>query len=209
MKTQMRFQKYICLAMLIAGVVALLYAFFYSTGSIAELAQMIDTSLASKPSYFLASKDKYDATLIKDLQAFNNLLMYMGVVMVLLAVVLFITGCNSRRNYYISNYVGIGVCAGGNIIISLVLMVLNGIWRVNFLNVDFAAWKEFNDFLVQYGAASHYSQSTLWFDIGFAVYSIVILVSIVLILNLVWKIKLMQGEKELLAKSSNNEGGNV
>lgn len=207
MKTQMRFQKYICLAMLLVGALSLLYAFFYSTGSVAELAQMIDTGLASKPSYFSAAKGKYDATLVKELQAFNNILMYAGVAMILFSVGLFITGCNKRRNYYISNYVATGICAGGNVVISILLMIFNGIWRGKFLNVDFKAWKEFNDFLVQYDSASHYSESTLWFDIGFAVYAIVILMSIVLILNLVWKIKLMKGEKALL--SGNGLGGNV
>lgn len=198
MKAQMRFQKYICLVMLIVGALALLYSFCYSTGSLSELAQMIDTSVASKPSRFMAAAGKNDATLVKDIQGFNNLLMYMSIVMILFAVVLYITGCNKRRNYYISNYVATGLCAGGNIIISVILMILNGIWRGKFLNVDFAAWKARNEAYVGMGAASHYSESTTWFDIGFAVYVIVILASVVLILNLVWKIKLMQGEKKLL-----------
>lgn len=200
MKAQMRFQKYICLAMLIVGALALLYAFCYSTGSLAELSQMINTSLASKPSRFKAEEaGKYDATLVKDIQGFNNLLMYMGIVMILLAVALYITSSNKRRNYYISNYIATGLCAGGNIIISLILMILNGIWRGRFLNVDFAAWKAFDAIGVGAGAPSHYSESTAWFDIGFAVYAIVIIASVLLILNLVWKIKLMQGEKKLLA----------
>ena len=218
----MRFQKYICLAMLILGALALAYSFCYATGGLAELGQMIEP--ANNTSLFGHAADKYDATLFIDIQSFNDALMYCGIIMILLAVLLYITSCNKRRNYYISNYVATGVCAGGNIVISLILMILNGVWMGRFKNVDFAQWKAFNetnlqmwqeiykdnpeqltaDLLAPY---SHYSESTAWFAVGFVVYTLVIIASVLLILNLVWKIKLMQGEKKLLNGSSTVEGG--
>ena len=216
MKTQMRFQKYICLVMIIVGALALVYAFCYATGGLSELGSVLK---ANGQSQFKASEGKYDATLAIDIKGFNDALMYCGIVMILLAVGLYITACNSRRNYYITNYVATGVCAGGNIVMSIILMALNGVWMGRFKNVDFASWAQYNaDGLEEYHSLgvtdpevlagfSHYSESTTWFAVGFAVYVIVILASVLLILNLVWKIKLMQGEKKLLNGANTVEGG--
>ena len=215
MKTQMRFQKYICLVMIIVGALALAYAFCYATGSLSELGSVIKSNGDSQ---FKAAEGKYDATLAVDIQGFNNALMYCGIVMILLAVCLYITACNKRRNYYITNYVATGACAGGNIIMSIILMAINGVWMGRFNNVDFASWAEYNrkgleayegldvspDVLAGY---MHYSESTTWFILGFVVYILVILASVALILNLVWKIKLMQGEKKLLNGANTVEGG--
>ena len=214
MKTQMRFQKYICLVMLLIGALALLYAFFYASGALSELGyaysnEFTAENLLNEYDYTLG-EGKYDASLYADIQGFNTALMICGIVMILLAVLLYVTACNKRRNYYITNYIATGACAGGNIVISLVLMILNGIWRSRFLNIDFEAWQYFNEQGNKYGASdafSHYSESTAWFDIGFVVYILVILASVLLILNLVWKIKLMQGEKNLLNGAGTVEGG--
>lgn len=189
--------------MLIVGALALLYAFCYGTGALAELGQSRDDS---GNSYFMAADGKYDATLFKDIQGFNNILMYCGIAMILLAVVLYITSCHKRRNYYVSNFVATGLCAGGNIVMSGVLMVLNGIWMGKFLNVDFEAWRAYwqgqaDRFEGIREIVWHYSDSPAWFIVGFVVYAVVIIASVALILNLVWKIKLMKGEKELLLKS--------
>ena len=222
MKTQMRVQKYLCLAMLILGALALAYAFCYASGGLAELGHLVNAT--SGASEFVAAKDKYDATLFVDIQGFNDALMYCGIVMILLAVLLYITACNKRRNYYVTNYVATGVCAGGNIVMSVILMALNGVWMGRFQNVDFASWALWNKTQVDnlrevYEEAgitltdailepyTHYSESIAWFAVGFVVYLLVIAASVLLILNLVWKIKLMQGEKKLLNGSSTVEGG--
>ena len=209
MKAQMRFQKYICLAMIIVGALALLYAFLYLSGSMTELSWSLEPTENGRVSTFTAREGYYNAELFNDIQGFNNALMICGIAMILLAVTLFITSCNKRRNYYISNYVATGLCAGGNIVMSIVLFVYNIIWRSRFLQLDFDAWRApYQSYIDMYesGVDSmaqyiHYSESTLWFDIGFVVFPIVIIASVFLILNLVWKIKLMQGEKKLLAGS--------
>ena len=208
--------------MLIVGALALAYAFCYATGGLAELGRLVETDGTSK---FVADKGKEDATLFVDIQGFNNALMYCGIIMIVLAVGLYITSCNKRRNYYITNYVATGVCAGGDIVISVILMALNGVWMGRFNNVDFVAWAAKNaedvaDLEAYYadkGLGSvpanvlepytHYSESTTWFILGFVVYALVIVASVLLILNLVWKIKLMQGEKKLLNGANTVEGG--
>jgi disulfide bond formation protein DsbB len=210
MKAQMKFQKYICLAMIIVGALGLLYAFCYSTGALSELGQSFEMVGSDKISAFTPAPGKNDANLYTDIQGFNTMLMYFGIAMVLLAVLLYITASNKRRNYYVSNYVSTGLCVGGNIVLSLVALIMNAGWKSEFLNVDFAAWKQHYDNLEAILGGSierHYSESTLWFDLGYAVYAIIIVASLALLLNLIWKVMLMRGEKKLLA--SNELAGGV
>lgn len=207
--------------MLIVGALTLVYAFCYATGALAELGRLLNTD---NTSLFNASEGKNDATLFIDIQGFNDALMYCGIVMIVLAVCLYITACNKRRNYYVSNFVATGVVAGSNIVISVILMALNGVWMGRFNNVDFASWASYNESNIQritnrfeqmgepvpaemLEPYSHYSESTVWFSLGFVVYALVIVASVLLILNLVWKLKLMQGEKKLLNGSKTVEGG--
>lgn len=202
MKAQMKFQKWMCLVMLIAGALGLLYAFCYMTGSLSELGQNINPG-TTHTSKFTAKQGLNDALLYDDIQGFNTLMMYFGIAMILLAVVLYITASNKRRNYYVSNYVATGLCAGGNIVMSLVCLIMNASWRSEFLKVDFESWKAFNDTGVELGliTEAHYGDSTAWFDVGFAIYAIIIVASVLLVLNLIWKIMLMKGEKQLLSNS--------
>ena len=191
--------------MIIVGALALVYAFCYCTGSLAELGQSVINLGGGRQSVIFTPADgKNGVDLYTDIQPFNTFLMWVGIISILLGVLLYITACNSRRNYYISNYVATGVCAGGNIILALVALILNGYWRGQFLNIDFEAWAE--GWAKRPNLEPHYSESTLGFDLGFVVYIIMIIASIILILNLVWKIKLMQGEKKLLAGTA-LEGG--
>lgn len=197
MKAQMRFQKIICLIMIIVGALAVVYALVYCTGSVQMLSDALNSS---GKSFFKAAKGLNDATYYTKIKSFNDLLLIFGIVIILLGVVLYIAACNKRRNYYITNYVAIGLCAGGDIILSLVAIILNGYWLGEFKKIDFESW---HALAVSQNPALPYSESTVWFDLGFVVYAIVIIAAVFLILNLVWKIKLMKGEKALLAGNQN------
>ncbi len=119
-------------------------------------------------STFTAADGKYDYKLYELIQPFNNTLMYCGIVMVLLAVVLYVTACNKRRNYYISNYVVIGVRRHEYSYVDSAY----GIKRFRgekskFLNVDFDARYASQQFYIEnMPESAHYSESTLWFDLG-------------------------------------------
>lgn len=196
--------------MIIVGALGLLYSFFYLSGSMAQLGQAIDPD-TPRSSTFEARDGYNDALLFDRIQSFNDIMMYCGIAMILLAVILYVTACNKRRNYYVSNYVATGLCVGGNIAMSIFLMITNSVWRGEFMNVDFESWAEYNDIVRATAGESDtieifYGDSPLWFDIGYAVYGIIIVASLILILNLVWKIMLMKGEKRLL-KSSMLAGG--
>ena len=214
MKTQMRFQKYLCLVVLILGALALVYSFCYSSGALSKLNVVLNNDNFTD----YVAEGKNDASIASDIQGFNNILMYCGIALIGLAVILYITACNKRRNYYVSNYVATGVVVGGNIAISLAMMIMNGMWLGEFRNVDFEAWKQFNaDGAAPFLNATPprpvpelftlYSDSEAWFIVGFVVYALVIAASLLLILNLVWKITLMRGEKQLLNGANTVEGG--
>lgn len=200
MKAQMRFQKIMCLVMLIMGALTLLYAFCYCTGGLAELGQNINIRPNGEhDSVFDAAPGKNDATLYDDIQGFNNLLMWFGIVMILVAVLLYVTACHKRRNYYVTNYIAIGICVGVCIVLPLVAIIMNAGWSAEFANVDFDEWYA----VVQrnhelFGAELHYSDSMLWFNLGYVVYILMMVAAVLLALNLVWKVLLMRGEKKLL-----------
>lgn len=129
-------------------------------------------------------------------QKFSDMFLILGIVLVLTVVLMMIMGCGKRRKYYITNYVATGIY----VVFALVFAVLLVVSVVNVqaaLNgVDMAEVKELYE-----GAASYYGKwndSTWMLTLGY-VYMGILLVNIaVVILNLVWKIKLMQGEKALL-----------
>lgn len=174
----------------------MLYAFLYSSGSLEILATALNSDHLSD---FTAAEGKNDATLVYAVKGFNDMLMYFGIIIILLGVVLIITASNRRRNYYVTNYAAIGLCAGGDIVLSFIAIIMNAHWEQEFRNVDFAAWEAYvNDPILSLSGDYKMSTSTLWFDLGYVVYALVILASVALILNLVWKILLMKGEKKLL-----------
>ena len=75
MKAQMKFQKIMCLVMIIVGALGLLYAFFYMSGSMSELGYNIDQFGTNRTSNFYANPGKNDALLYDEMQPFNTLMM--------------------------------------------------------------------------------------------------------------------------------------
>jgi hypothetical protein len=179
--------------MLILGALSAVYSFAYVSGSVQYLGEFLERNSKPYQPYFDG------AELYLDIQPFNNFLFYGSVVMILAAVLLFIMANHKRRNYYITNYIATGVCAGVDIILSIIFMAFNGVYRAQFKNVDFEGWKAYNEIIMANGMSSAYSESTVMFDLGFALYSIIIVASILLVLNLVWKIMCMKSEKQLLS----------
>jgi hypothetical protein len=181
--------------MLLCGALSIFYALAYGSGIIAALGQGLDDAVLTN---FKPATGKNGASLFYDVQDFNTQIFAFGIVILLLAVCLYITATNKRRNYYITNYIATGACSLGSIVLSIVAMAQNASWRAKFANIDFDTWKSLNAAATNSGYTPPYTESLAWFDVGFALYSIVIVVSILLVLNVVWKILLMKGEKQLL-----------
>ena len=67
-------------------------------------------------------------------------------------------------------------------------------------NLDFAALKEFSE---MWGTL--YTESTFWFDAHYVVYGLMLLVSVLLVANAVWKVNLMKDEAKLVEEGRRAE----
>lgn len=198
MKTQMKFQKIMCLVMLLAGALSAVYCFIYCTGGLANIGLSISKD-ANGVKYTEGFEEAQQLYL--DVQPFNTALLILSIVMILAAAFLYITATNKRRNYYVTNYVATGLVCAIDVGISIYVLVMNSIFMGRFLNITnnpdmVAKWQEI---VTAYNGAISYSPSPWPFALGYVIYILVILACVALVLNLVWKIKLMKGERELLS----------
>ncbi len=186
MKTQMRFQKTLCLLTLIMSAITIVYAFAFITGGMATVGDIFDY----RNDYFNA------ANVYNYGQYVNYVILILGIVFLCLVALLYIFACQKRRNYYITNYIAIGVSALYMIVFAIIAMVLVGQTQAMFVSeVD---WETFYGGSIILDRFAHTGNSQVMFYIGYVVYFLVILNALALGYNLLWKIKLMKGEKALL-----------
>ena len=189
-KSQLRFQKIICL---IAVIVAAVY-FVYALGILTDIHDALKDTMRNKNDY---TQTKVPGSIIFfDMQPFNKLFVNLSIGLILLSCFLFVMNTHVRRKYYIGNYVAIGAYSAG----ALALTVWSHLQIAAFANqflttVDFAAMKENSD---RWG--SLYLDNTFLLDLHYVVGGAAILTVAGLIFNMVWKIKLMREEEKLIAE---------
>ena len=184
MKTQMRFQKTLCLLTLIMSAITIVYAFAFFTGGLATVADIYDFR-----------NDRYNAAGVFNYgQQVNDVILILGIVLLCLVAVMYITACNKRRNYYMTNYIAIGASAVFMVVFAVIGFIMIAQTQTMFVND--VAWAEFYD--SNTNRFAHTGDSQVMFYIGYVVYVLVILNALALVYNLLWKIKLMKGEKALL-----------
>jgi hypothetical protein len=189
-KSQLRFQKIICL---IAVIVAAVY-FVYALGILTDIHDALKDTMRNKNDY---TQTKVPGSIIfYDMQPFNKLFVNLSIGLILLSCFLFVMNTHVRRKYYIGNYVAIGAYSAG----ALALTVWSHLQIAAFANqfmttVDFAAMKEYSD---RWG--SLYLDNTFLLDLHYVVGGAAILTVAGLIFNMVWKIKLMREEEKLIAE---------
>ncbi len=195
-KTQLKIQKFTCLAAIIISALVFVYALGIMTDIYDSLYQAVTIKTETGTGNKYASGEKVGgATIYMDMQGFNQKLLIGSIVMIVLGAFLFVTNTSTRRRYYITNYIAIGLYS----VVGLALTVYSHIqiqaFRTQFLTtVDFEGLKEFSD---MWGTL--YTESTFAFDIHYLVFGLLVLVIAALIANVVWKLKLMSEEKALLA----------
>ena len=111
-----------------------------------------------------------------------------------MTVTLYITSCHNRRNYYITNYISTIAVAAFGVVLAIYTFACLAIALGLFNQIDFAKLKEFQE----NNQVPYYSDSKASFMIGYILFVVVIANAAALILNLIWKLKLMKGEKALL-----------
>lgn len=191
MKTQMRFQKTLCLLTLIMSAITIVYAFAFCTGGLATVADIYDYQ-----------NDRFNAYVtFYYSQMFNTVLLVLGIVFLVFVAVMYITACQKRRNYYISNYVvSIGIAAYMAVFAILGIAFIAATQSMFITQID---WDAF--YSIDTDRFQHSGNSQVMFYIGYVVYVLVIFNALAVVYNLIWKIKLMKGEKALLEAGLSKE----
>jgi len=186
-KKQMALQKLLCLLAICSGVLVFLYAL----GIMTDLYDTLYSTMMNAAD--LTQTDVPGSIVYYNMQQFNAVFLKYSIVLILLACLLFITNTQVRRRYYIGNYVAIGVFALANLYVAVWAHGYIEIFKQQFLQVDFAALKTHAEMW-----KTAYTESTFWFDAHYFVFAVTILVSLALVANAVWKVRLMKEEARLI-----------
>lgn len=204
----MRFQKILTLVTLITAALSIVLALLYCSG-VMEASMYYTTEYTEEE--FGVNPIKADA-LFRYVQGANNLLVIFSIVFLLGVVLLYIMNCNKRRNYYITNYVAIGIFAAIAVVMAIIWIAVAASTISYAGRIDFTLWKELVDETafdtngVEYLAnPQHYSESLATPILGIVMALLVLAEVGAWGYNLLWKIKLMKGEKALIENGLNKE----
>ena len=186
-KKQMTAQRIICLLSIAASAIV----FLYSLGLMTDLYDSLYPTMLNP--YDLTETDVPGSIIYYDMQPFNRMLLRVSIGLILLSCLLFITNTNVRRKYYIGNYIAVGLNAAANIGAAVWAHGEISAFRAQFLKLDFDALQVHAELW-----ETPYIDSTFWFDVHYAVFAIAVAVAVLLILNTIWKMKLMKEEKQLI-----------
>ncbi len=187
-KKQMVFQKILCLITLISGGIV----FLYSLGIMTDLFDSLYSTMRKKD---LTQTTVPGSYLYYEMQGFNQLFVKLAIGLILVTLLLFITNTNTRRKYYVGNYVAIALNAIYGIGFTIWAHMQIEFYKAKFLQIDFVALKEHAETW-----DTLYTDSTFWFDVHYLVFGIVLVLELLLILNLFWKRSLMKEEASLIGK---------
>ncbi len=185
-KKQVKLQRIICLALLIISAVI----FVYSLGIMTDLYDSLYST------YRRGKSSIEGAGVYMDMQDFNKNFLLASIGMILLSALLFVTNTASRRRYYIGNYCAIGIFSAASV--ALVVWAHGQIeaFKAQWQTIDFAA-------LADHAAKRKtlYTESTFWFDIHYVIFALLLIGTVLLIANAIWKSKLMKEERTLIGQA--------
>lgn len=175
------------LVSLIIGALCIVYALIFCSGTIYQLQKEYDTLRDIE--YVEGAKEIYTVS-----QGVSDTLLILGIIMILAVVLNYITATHKRRNYYITNYVSIAIVTIYALVLAVIMFVLVSNCSSVFYGLDMDAMKA--DFETENPGLWNYND---WmFSVGYVLAVILILDAIGFVVNLVWKLLLMKGEKKLL-----------
>ena len=176
------------LVSLVVAALTFVYALFFLTGSAAYATQYTGENSINAENF------------VEQSQGFVSSMITICIIFIVLAAVMYITSCHSRRNYYITNYIAIGAFAAFALFIVIYLFVKVSTTMDLFLNE--INWDIVPEKVTALRGEYPMSKSdTYTYAIGYVVAVIVLADAALLVLNVVWKYLLMKGEKQLLEGS--------
>ena len=187
-KKQIKCQKVLC----IVAIIACAITFLYALGLMTDLYDALYSTMRNPSD--LTETDVSGSILYYDMQDFNKSLLKYSIALILLACLLFLTQTHVRRKYYVGNYVSVGLFSAASVAYSVWAHGQIEGYKTAFLTqVDFAALKKHAKMW-----KTAYVDSTFWFDAHYAVYAVLLAVTALLLVNLVWKLRLMKAEQRLI-----------
>ena len=194
-KKQMTAQKLLCMAAIIVSAVF----FIYTLGIMTDL---YDSLYRTMPNPNNPTQTSVPGSIVYyNMQEFNRMFLMLSIVQILLGALLFLTNTHCRRRYYIGNYVATGLFVAGGVYNSVFAHTYIEIFKGQFLQVDFAALKEYSELW-----GTLYTESTFWFDLHYLVFGLLLVVCALLVANAVWKVRLMKDEAKLVAEGRRSAG---
>ena len=193
-KNQMTFQKVVCVLVLVASALVFVYSLGISTDLYDAFSKAV--MYPDDPEYTFSYVT--GATIYYEMFDFNTLFTKVGIGLIVVTIVLFITNTHSRRKYYIGNYIAVGLSTAANIGITVwcIPQILN--YKSRYQNeVNFEELKAFSK---DWGTLYIGPEDTFWFDASFIVFGILLFTSCLLIVNLIWKIIMMNAEQNAIGR---------
>ena len=184
----MQFQKIICLLCVIAAAVM----FVYALGVLTEIYDGL--YLATDPKKPTDDGRVAGSTIYYQMQQFNTDFVNISIVLILLAALLFLMNTHIRRKYYISNYISIGLYSIASVATVVWSHIQIEAYKHQYLTtVDFEALKELCEM-----KNKPFIQSTMMLDLHYVVAGLMLVTTIALVVNMIWKITLMRDEDALI-----------
>ena len=162
-KKQLKAQKILCLVAIIVAVVLFLYALGLTTDLYDTLYQALriraeeDLTTAEGYKWSVSERSVPGAMVYYDIQAFDQVLVRYSIILIVLAALLFVTNSSTRRRYYATNYIAVALYSVFSINVVCYAIPYISYFKQQWLNVDFAALKEFSE---MYNSA--YTESSWW-----------------------------------------------
>lgn len=201
-RMQVKLQRLICFLALAAGVIL----FIYALGLMTDLF-MLKSLISDENKLDISAVPTVKARIYYDMQDFNEELLMVAICAVVLSVLLFITNTQSRRKYYISNYIASGINVAAEIAIAIWVHIRISYWKAQYKNnVNFGdleaylkrRWERPDSRTKELTGKTPFTDSMFWFDVHYFICALAIAASVLLIANIVWKIVLMRRENKLL-----------
>lgn len=187
-KKQLKIQKFICLLCIVAAVIT----FVYALGMVTDIHDALIKTMSNpkKPTQTQVE----GSWIYYDMQPFIKQFVSMSIMPILLAALLFITNTHSRRKYYVSNYLAVGVYSVATLGVGFWAHPQIEAFAVQYMTtIDFEALEEFSQ-----KRRTPYLDNTNLLDLHRVVLALAIVSVVLLVGNMIWKMILMRNEKKLI-----------
>lgn len=184
---------------LIVAALTFVFALVFPTGSLGEATHYVEhvgavTIDNINVGEFIAVSQSMTGTLVK-----------LGIIFIVLAALMFITASHSRRKYYITNYISVGLFVVFALVVFVYILIM--VAKVSNLFINSIDWAAVESNLIPEYPIS--KDDTFTFVLGFIVAAIVFVDAVFVVLSTVWKVLLMKGEQKLLEGSAKVETESV